>query len=233
MASMTPRSPRQWCGAGAAPAGTFSRKAILRPRPPEAARQIFARTAPDRSVGHDVEAGRVVSARIVGDVARHQAGGDWLDVGFGNASLLFTAEEWGFHPVGLDLHSENAQALKAVGYECYCAPVEELDFPGRFSVVSMTDYLEGTPYPRIALDAVHRLLRPGGVLFAAMPNMATMVWRLLDTGRENPFWGDIEHYHNFTRERLFALLQTHGFRPAGYAVSEGRHSGMDVIAVKG
>lgn len=200
---------------------------------PETANAVFARTTPDSRVGHDVEARRVVSARIVGNVARHKASGDWLDVGFGNASLLFTAEEWGFHPVGLDPRPENAQALKALGYESYCAPIEKLDFPGRFSVVSMADCLERTPYPRAALDAVHRILKPGGVLFVSMPNMATIVWRLLDTSGNNPFWSDIEHYHNFTRERLYALLQTHGFKPAAYAVSERGHSGMEVIAVKG
>jgi 2-polyprenyl-3-methyl-5-hydroxy-6-metoxy-1,4-benzoquinol methylase len=107
-----------------------------------------------------------------------------------------------------------------------------LDFPGRFSVVSMADCLERAPYPRAVLDAAHRLLQPGGVLFAAMPNMATAVWRLLDTGGNNPFWGNFEHYHNFTRERLYALLQTHGFKPAAYAVSERDPSVMEVIAVK-
>jgi protein O-GlcNAc transferase len=199
---------------------------------PEAGNAVLARNTPDSPVGHDIEAGRVAAARIVGNVARHKASGDWLDVGFGSASLLFTAEEWGFRPVGLDVHPENVQALKALGYETHCAPIEMLDFPGRFSVVSMADYLERTPFPRAALDAVHRLLQPAGVLFVATPNMATIVWRLLDTGGNNPFWGDIEHYHNFTRERLYALLQTHGFKPAAYAVSERDHSGMEVIAVK-
>ncbi len=197
---------------------------------PEATNSV--RNTPERSVGYDIETGRVASARIVGNVARHKAGGDWLDVGVGSASLLFTAEEWGFRPVGVDLYPENVQALKALGYESHCAPIEMLDFPGRFSVVSMADCLERAPFPRAALDAVHRLLQPGGVLFVATPNMATIVWRLLDTGGNNPFWGDIGHYHNFTRERLYALLQTHGFKPVAYAVSEHDHSGMEVIAVK-
>jgi 2-polyprenyl-3-methyl-5-hydroxy-6-metoxy-1,4-benzoquinol methylase len=199
---------------------------------PEAVNAAFARTTPDSRVGHDAETGRVISARIVGNVARHKASGDWLDVSFGDASLLFTAKEWGFRPVGLDLHPENAQALKALGYESHCASIEKLDFPGRFSVVSLSDCLERTPFPRATLDAAHRLLQPGGVLFVAVPNMATIVWRLLDTAGNNLFWGEIEHYHNFTRERLYALLQTHGFKPTTYAVSERDPSGMEVIAVK-
>jgi protein O-GlcNAc transferase len=199
----------------------------------EAANTMLARAAPDQAVGHDVEARRVVSARIVGHVARYKPSGDWLDVDFGDASLLFTAQEWGFHAVGLDQRPGNAEALKNFGYESYCLPLEKLDFPCRFSVVSMADRLERMAFPRTALNAVHRILKPGGVLFVSLPNMATMVWRLRDVGGNNPSWADIGHYHNFTRDRLYALLQAQGFKPAAYAISERGHSVMEVIAVKG
>ena len=199
---------------------------------PEADGPIFANAAPDQAVGHEAEARRVGAARIVGHVARYKPGGDWLDIGFGDGSLLFTAQEWGFHAVGVDQQFGRAEAVKNFGYESYRTPVEKLDFPGRFSVVSMAGRLHCLPFPRTALDAVHRLLKPGGVLFVSMPNMGTMVWRLRDVGGNNPAWGDIEHYHNFTRDRLYALLQTHGFKPAAYTVGELGHSIMEVIAVK-
>lgn len=199
---------------------------------PDVAKAVYAGITQDVGNGEVIEASRIVSARIVGNVARYKAAGDWLDASFGNASLLFTAAEWGFRAVGLNQRPGNAQALKDLGYESHCAPIETLDFPGRFSVVSMTDCLERTPFPRTTLDAAHRLLQPGGVLFVRAPNMATIVWRLLDTAGRNPFWNEFEHYHNFTRERLYALLRTHGFKPAAYAVSEHDTSGMEVIAVR-
>jgi hypothetical protein len=48
----------------------------------------------------------------------------------------------------------------------------------------------------------------------------------------NPYWGEIEHYHNFSRKRLYALLQNHGFKPADYHISERYRVCMEVIAIK-
>jgi hypothetical protein len=48
----------------------------------------------------------------------------------------------------------------------------------------------------------------------------------------NPHWSEIGHYHNFTRERLFRLLEGNGFKPLFYNVSERCNSCMDVIAIK-
>ncbi|MCI0466479.1 MAG: class I SAM-dependent methyltransferase, partial [Beijerinckiaceae bacterium] len=197
-----------------------------------AAALVFAKTQPGQTLGHDMERQRPVSARIIGRVARHVPDGRWLDVGFGNGSLLFTAEEWGYTPVGLDLRQENVRALKLLGYEAYLQPVEELDHPARYSVISMADVLEHMPFPQAALAAAHRLLRQGGVLFLSMPNMESMVWRLLHANGVNPYWGEIEHYHNFSRARLFALLRKHGFCPLDYGVSERYRACMEVIAVK-
>lgn len=221
---------------------------------PEAANIIFSKTMPHQAVGHNVEAQRVISARIIERVIPfapkpnpdiHGAHskkdskcdekfcrGDWLDVGFGNGSLIFTAEEWGFHAVGLDLRKENAQALAALGIEAYCAPIEELDFINRFSVISMADVLEHVPYPATALKAAQRLLQPHGALFLSMPNMDTMVWRSLDANNSNPYWGEIEHYHNFSRTRLYAFLEEHGFSPVSYHISERYRACMEIVAVK-
>jgi predicted O-linked N-acetylglucosamine transferase (SPINDLY family)/SAM-dependent methyltransferase len=199
---------------------------------PEAAGIVFAKTVPHQTVGHDIEQQRLVSARMVERVARHVASGDWLDVGFGNGSLLFTAEEWGYRPVGLDLRAENVRALGRLGYEAYQSTVEELDFPNRFSVISMADVLEHVPYPGVALKAARRLLRKSGVLFVSMPNMASMIWRAMDASNANPYWGEIEHYHNFSRSRLYHLLEEHGFTPADYAISERYRACMEVIAKK-
>ena len=96
----------------------------------------------------------------------------------------------------------------------------------------MADVLEHIPFPKVALAAAHRLLQQNGVLFLSMPNMDSMVWRLLHANGVNPYWGEIEHYHNFSRRRLCALLKNHGFQPAEYNVSERYRVCMEVIAVK-
>lgn len=138
----------------------------------------------------------------------------------------------GYTPAGLDLRKENVTSLTQLGYEAYCMPIEELDYPDRFNVVSMADVLEHMPFPKAGLAAAHRLMRQDGVLFLSMPNTENMVWRLLHANKVNPYWGEIEHYHNFSRKRLYALLHDHGFAPVEYHVGERYRVCMEVIAIK-
>ena len=51
---------------------------------------------------------------MVEKVLDYKSSGLWLDVGFGNGSLLFTAQEYSFQPVGLDLRKSNVEDLKMV-----------------------------------------------------------------------------------------------------------------------
>lgn len=193
---------------------------------------VFSKTHPGQMVGYDMERQRPISARMVERVAHHKQGGCWLDVGFGNGSLLFTAEEWGYVPVGLDLRKANVEALTTLGYEAHCLSIEALPHDGRYNVISMADVLEHLPFPKVGLTAAHRLLRADGVLFLSMPNMDNMVWRLLHANGVNPYWGELEHYHNFSRRRLYALLEEQGFTPLAYHVSERYRVCMEVIAGK-
>jgi hypothetical protein len=121
---------------------------------PEMCAVIFSDTNASQRVGHDLENQRKVSARIVERVAQRMPSGDWLDIGFGNGSLLFTAQEWGYTPVGVDLRKANVEALQKLGMEAYCRPFEELDCAERFSVISMADVLEHMPFPKLALTHV-------------------------------------------------------------------------------
>ncbi|MFB7468437.1 class I SAM-dependent methyltransferase [Streptomyces sp. NPDC056224] len=196
----------------------------------EVAAEIFSSANPNQQPGAGFEQNRYISARIVERVARYVADGAWLDVGFGNGSLLFTAQEWGYEPQGLDLRPSTAEGLRRLGVEARCADLTALDEPGRYSVISLADVLEHMPYPGEGLVAAHRLLREDGVIFASMPHYDCAVWRLLDAADANPYWGELEHFHNFSRRRLYELLGEHGFEPLHYAVSERYRACMEVIA---
>ena len=198
----------------------------------EACQLLFSGTHDNQRLGHDYEAQRWVAARMIEKVLPWRSSGPWLDVGFGNGALLLTALEYGFTPVGIDLRTDNAAALAGLGIETHAQPVETLDFPGRFSVISLADVLEHTPFPRLVLSHAHSMLAPGGVLFLSMPNAESPLWHLLDAAGANPYWGELEHYHNFARTRLEALLCQHGFTPMRYGVSERYRACMEVIAVK-
>ena len=197
----------------------------------EARKIVFRNTHATQEVGRDFEAQRHVSGRIVERIAGFAPSeGAWLDVGFGNGSLLLTAQEWGYTPVGVDLRATSAAALAKLGIESHCVELSNLDNGGRYSVVSMADVLEHMPFPKGGLLAAHRLLVAGGVLFLSMPNSDSLPWKLLTAQNANPLWGEIEHYHNFGRARLYALLEECCFKPVNYAISQRYRLCMEVIS---
>ncbi len=196
----------------------------------ETAALVFGKVNQHQEPGWDMEEQRTVSSFIVDRVAQYMADGVWLDVGFGNGSLLFTAQEWGFTPVGVDLRQQSVEALQKHGIEAHCVDIAEWDPPERFSVVSLADVLEHMPFPKRALATVKRFLRPDGILFLSMPSFDCALWRKLDAENACPYWSELEHFHNFSRPRLYALLAETGFKPLRFNVSYRYLIGMEVIA---
>jgi SAM-dependent methyltransferase len=199
---------------------------------PDALEVLFSGTPENQRPGQNVEASRNLWAGVVERVAQRlpTATGRWLDVGFGDGGLLACAQEWGFDPLGIDLRPDTVAALASLGIPARCAELEAVGESGAWSVVSMCDVLEHMPFPPRALAHVRTLLAPGGVLFLSMPNLDTLLWRQLDRDRRNPYWIELEHYHNFSRARLYALLREHGFEPEWYGVNRRYLCGMEVIA---
>jgi 2-polyprenyl-3-methyl-5-hydroxy-6-metoxy-1,4-benzoquinol methylase len=179
--------------------------------------------------GANFEQQRKLSANMVAKVAQYVRAGSWLDVGFGNGSLLFTAEEWGFRPVGIDLRQSTVAAMQRLGFEAHCVDMKSFGKDESFDVLSMADVLEHMPYPRDGLAAARRLLRRGGILLVSMPNYNCPAWRLLDANDRNPYWGELEHFHNFSRQRLYALMKDMGFTVVQYGISERYMICMEVI----
>lgn len=137
-----------------------------------------------------------------------------------------------FEPVGIDLREAAVERIKPLGVDAYCMEFTNFEQFGTFTVISMADVLEHMPYPKKALARAHKLLAPGGALFVSCPNADSAVWKILTESKINPYWGEIEHYHNFGRKRLYSLLIEQGFKLVNYSISKRYRIGMEVIAVK-
>jgi protein O-GlcNAc transferase len=198
---------------------------------PEAFALLVSKAHEGQVVGANVEATRKTWATIVEKISsfRPSADGFWLDVGFGDGSLLFTAAEWGYTVVGLDIRTDNVAAMRLIGFEAHAADLTSYSDFGRFDVISFADALEHMPFPTDALAHAHKLLKADGILFLSMPNMDTIVWRAWDQTNVNPYWTEMEHYHNFSRKRLYALCAEYGFVPVHYDVSQRYRSCMEVV----
>jgi SAM-dependent methyltransferase len=193
---------------------------------------LFQHAHPSQVPGRGTLDGRAVAAKIVEDVshARGAWDGRWLDVGFGNGALLATAAEFGYDAVGIDLREESVARMRELGFAAHRADVLTYEARDRFDVISMADVLEHMPFPKAALRRARELLAPGGALFVSMPNADSFAWKQLDREKRNPYWGEIEHLHNFGRARLHALLEETGFQPLRYGISQRYVACMEVVA---
>ena len=193
---------------------------------------IYSKSNENPQVGIDLENQRKLSAHVIEKVLPYANSGDWLDVEFGSGSLLFTAQEYGFRPIGLEARIENVQKLRRLGIESYSEYLEKQSFNNKCSVISMVNVLEKVTFPQDILRAAHRLLSDTGVIFVSLPNSENIVWKTLEQSNANPYWSKIENYHNFSRTRLYQLLEEVGFEPVRYGISECYPVCMDVIAKK-
>jgi protein O-GlcNAc transferase len=188
---------------------------------PEAAAEIFAGTQECQQVGYLIEDQRAECGRLLSWVG---ATGSLLDVGFGSGSLMFTADEMGWNAAGIDIRRENVDAMRQLGYEAYQCEIG--DVSANVDMVTMLDVLEHMPDPRAALQQARGL---ASSLLVSCPNMGSMAAMALTATDENPYWAEIEHYHNFDRKRLYALLEECGWSPLRYRVSERYRLGMEVL----
>ena len=201
----------------------------------EASAHLFAKSNAFQTVGHDYERQRPIWSRVA-EAAQQLAPreswvtlGSWLDVGFGDGALLLTAKELGFSAFGLDLRGPQVAALERAGVRAECADLDSFAPPCGFDVVSLMDVLEHMPFPRPALARAAALTAPGGVLIVSCPLYASPAWDALERAG-NPYWFEIEHFHNFSRAALTFLLAGVGFRIRHARVSERYRAGVEFYA---
>lgn len=156
----------------------------------------------------------------------------WLDIGFGAGGLVMVAEEFGFSALGVDVRERAVIELQSLGYRAICSSFETLQLDEPLAVLSMADVLEHLADPVAALRKVNALLAADGLLYISCPNSDTATWRQWEAANTNPYWGELEHYHNFSRGRLIGLLQAAGFAVVDYFVSARYYSCMEIVARK-
>jgi 2-polyprenyl-3-methyl-5-hydroxy-6-metoxy-1,4-benzoquinol methylase len=147
--------------------------------------------------------------RLVRNLPRRD-GGRLLDVGCGHGSLLATMHSNGWIAEGVEPDRRAAAKARANGSTVHVIPFEEADFsPSSFDAITMNHVLEHLAEPLAALRRCRELLSPGGLLWAATPNLASpghrtysVDWMGLDAPRHLVLW---------TPESLGRALDEAGF----------------------
>ena len=107
------------------------------------------------------------------------AGERLLDVGCGNGQFVAEAAAAGWHASGIDLDDAAVEAGRRAGLDLRRESVQERAArePGAFDAVTLSHVVEHVADPVAFLRAVRDLLRAGGHVWVATPNLAAAAHR--------------------------------------------------------
>jgi SAM-dependent methyltransferase len=162
-------------------------------------------------------------------VRRFRSGGQVLDIGCGAGYFLHEASEAGFEAEGLEFSREAA----AFGRSHWNLRIAEGDVlsalfeDGSFDIITLWQVLEHLPRVPDALERVRALLRPGGLLVVAVPNLGSWQARIF-RGR----WYHLDvprHQYHFDPSSLRSLLERRGFRVKGVDHRSAEHNWAGIM----
>lgn len=144
--------------------------------------------------------------------------GRLLDVGCGTGTFLRLAKSQGWEVAGTELSHAGAEAARAQGLRVHEGEIWEAGFPAAcFDVVTCWHVIEHASDPRRVAEEMHRVLRPGGWLVLATPNLGDHIFRaayLLARGRLPRVYEPDErefHLFHFSAHSLRALFASAKF----------------------
>jgi SAM-dependent methyltransferase len=141
----------------------------------------------------------------------HAQGSCLLEIGCGSGDFLVEARTRGFEVRGIEFSAAAATtANERLGTDAVeTGEIHETDFAdSSFDVVAFADVIEHVRDPANFLRRVHRLIRPGGLVFLVTPSIDSWSRRLLG---QNWMEYKLEHLHYFGNESLSYLLTRSGF----------------------
>lgn len=102
------------------------------------------------------------------------SGGQVLDIGCGTGEFLHTIRDI-CQVVGVEPEPEAGKwGREQLGLPIHTGILESIALPeGSFDLVTMWHALEHIPDPVMALSHIHSLLKPGGILLIAVPNISS------------------------------------------------------------
>lgn len=144
------------------------------------------------------------------EIPRWQGEGRILDVGCASGAFLDVMRELGWDTYGVEFNPAAAEIARERGHQVAVGSADVDHHPaGTFDVVYMWHALEHTYAPSRTLAMCHRMLKPGGTLMLAVPNVNAIQRRIWGTS-----WAATEvprHLYHFSRSSLRRYLTDAGF----------------------
>jgi SAM-dependent methyltransferase len=137
-------------------------------------------------------------------------GAQLLDYGCGDGSYLRAMARRGWTVAGIEMNARYAEKLsRELGAPVRAADADHADWGDRFDHLTLNFSLEHVERPREVLRGLLPLLRPGGTLYACIPNIEGREAQLFGSR-----WFDLDpprHRTFFTRAQLGRLLEEEGY----------------------
>jgi 2-polyprenyl-3-methyl-5-hydroxy-6-metoxy-1,4-benzoquinol methylase len=158
-----------------------------------------------------LELDRAKFAEILDRLEPYRGAGRVLDVGCSIGLFLALARERGWQGLGLDVARRAiAYAREHFGLEILEATLDGAALaPASFDAVVLLSVLEHATAPRSMLAECARVLRPGGALYAIVPNVESLACRALHEGART--FDGRNHLVYFSPSTLADLLDRSGF----------------------
>jgi 2-polyprenyl-3-methyl-5-hydroxy-6-metoxy-1,4-benzoquinol methylase len=148
-----------------------------------------------------------------------------LDVGCATGFFLVIAQKRGWQAAGAEISEYCCRyAREHFGLDLFNGRFE--DYPvsrSSFDLVTMWDYLEHSFVPDADLRKAYELLKPGGAIAIATPDLSSFPARVF-ADRWIGF-KEHEHLYYFTKKNLSGLLEKQGFR-----ILDSCHAGKYISA---
>jgi ubiquinone/menaquinone biosynthesis C-methylase UbiE len=136
--------------------------------------------------------------------------GKLLDVGCGNGELMIWYQRHGWETVGIEPSARGAMIARARGLKIIESTIEEANLPDDyFDAITMVQVLEHLEDPKGALRKLYRVLRPGGLIVAGVPNFLCLDRQVMGSN-----WLPLEtprHLYYFTPKSLQTIFKAIGF----------------------
>lgn len=141
---------------------------------------------------------------------------DVLDIGCGTGVFLSEIAKLGHRCRGLEISRWASEfGRERYGIDILCRDLNNADLPeNAFDVITLMHVIEHLPEPGNVLSQIYRLLRPGGVLILATPDVDCLTAKF--TGTHWRYYLPNEHIHLFNQRSLEILAGEHGFKPFKY-----------------
>ena len=136
--------------------------------------------------------------------------GKLLDFGCGWGTQLMAAARNGWQPVGLEVDARKVEFCREHGLEAVVGDLRDRPFAETsFDAAIAEQVFEHLYSPVEYMNELNRVLKPGGVLYVAVPNLGSIEAKL--KGRRWDMVHPASHVRYFDRAGLASLLSRCGF----------------------